>query len=556
MSSATPKTTATKGMKISFANTPQAKADDLPLTEQDGGAYAIDVLANDLGGAATQLWAVYAGEPGEPQVTGAPSSFAIEGVGTFSIVNGVVEFMPTEDYAAKINALGEGVAGDSFSFWYVIRLANGAFAKAQATITFEGVNDAAKITGKTSATIDEDGAASGTVTVVDPDTGENRFAAVDDEALETEFGSFTFDPVTGKWTFTPNDAADTLNVGDTREVTLTVTSLDGTATENIVVTITGTNDAAVVTGDATGAVKEDATVVATGKLTATDVDNDDGFQAVADGAGTYGTFGIDANGNWTYTLDNEDPAVQALTTAGLPLTDRFTFLTVDGTEAEVEVTINGTDEPVTVALLYEPAGPDVVVPGKTVNETYALPTQSNGSGPLPTGTSTNPLNNGLWGQWESWVQNLAVWRASFGANQDSDTTESVVTVYWRQGQQGALNTETIRYDNTFSYTTQDTTDEGTPASLIIVSVAGDADTDPDATVVDAFLFWNADTDLTFTGATRAQFEAEVTIGLLDVDEDGAIDDTVLMFTDGSTLTLFDAGFGSFAELFGSGQVTI
>ena len=29
-------------------------------------------------------------------------------------------------------------------------------------------------------------------------------------------------------------------------------------------------------------------------------------------AGIYGTFSIDANGNWVYSLNNEDPRVQAL----------------------------------------------------------------------------------------------------------------------------------------------------------------------------------------------------------------------------------------------------
>uniref|UniRef100_UPI001C46E444 VCBS domain-containing protein n=1 Tax=Aeromonas sp. sia0103 TaxID=2854782 RepID=UPI001C46E444 len=79
----------------------------------------------------------------------------------------------------------------------------------------------------------------------------------------------------------------------------------------------GTNDDASI-GVATpgadqGAVKEDVTLSTGGKLVATDVDQGEAhFQPQDQVKGAHGTFSLDADGNWTYNLDNNDPAVQAL----------------------------------------------------------------------------------------------------------------------------------------------------------------------------------------------------------------------------------------------------
>ncbi|MCH7350353.1 VCBS domain-containing protein, partial [Aeromonas sp. MR7] len=62
-----------------------------------------------------------------------------------------------------------------------------------------------------------------------------------------------------------------------------------------------------------GAVKEDVTLTTGGKLVATDIDNGEAvFQPQTQVKGAHGTFSIDTNGNWSYQLNNNDPAVQAL----------------------------------------------------------------------------------------------------------------------------------------------------------------------------------------------------------------------------------------------------
>ncbi|MFY3289396.1 VCBS domain-containing protein, partial [Achromobacter xylosoxidans] len=122
----------------------------------------------------------------------------------------------------------------------------------------------------------------------------------------------------------------------------------GKATETITVTITGTNDTAVITpskpGDDAGNVKEDGNLVTGGKLDVTDKDAGEAtFNPQTDAKGDHGKFSIDANGNWKYELDNDDPKVQALA-VGEKLVETFTVTTADGTKSTITVTIDGTND--------------------------------------------------------------------------------------------------------------------------------------------------------------------------------------------------------------------
>ena len=127
----------------------------------------------------------------------------------------------------------------------------------------------------------------------------------------------------GQWTYTldnTNAAVQALNGAATLTDTFNVVTADGT-TQLVTITIHAQNDAAVITGDAAGAVTSRQPAVATdsGDLNAADVDNAaDAWQAVAAGAATangYGTYQLTAAGVWTYTLDNNNAAVQALNAA-------------------------------------------------------------------------------------------------------------------------------------------------------------------------------------------------------------------------------------------------
>ncbi|WP_048665092.1 VCBS domain-containing protein, partial [Vibrio crassostreae] len=84
---------------------------------------------------------------------------------------------------------------------------------------------------------------------------------------------------------------------------------------------------------------------ATGTLLSDDVDNTNNvFQVQSDVAGDYGTFSVDANGEWTYELDNSNETVDALNVGSEPLTETFTVKSEDGTEQVVTITINGAND--------------------------------------------------------------------------------------------------------------------------------------------------------------------------------------------------------------------
>ncbi len=118
------------------------------------------------------------------------------------------------------------------------------------------------------------------------------------------------------WSFSVDDSAiDFLAAGQKLTQSYDVTISDGhggTATQTVSVTITGTNDAAMITGAATGNVVEDtaATLITAGKLNIADVDTgESSFVAQASAAGTYGTFVLNADGNWTYSANNSQAAI-------------------------------------------------------------------------------------------------------------------------------------------------------------------------------------------------------------------------------------------------------
>ncbi|HHF7376239.1 TPA: VCBS domain-containing protein, partial [Legionella feeleii] len=157
----------------------------------------------------------------------------------------------------------------------------------------------------------------------------------------------------GAWTYTANNAQTAiqqLGAGQTLTDSFTATSLDGTATKVVTVTIQGTNDVPVIAGVSTGTVTEDVNVTSGnltsgGTLTIADVDaGQSSFIAQPSVAGTYGTFTLAANGAWTYTANNAQAAIQQLK-VGQSLTDSFTAKSLDGTATKVvTVTIQGTNE--------------------------------------------------------------------------------------------------------------------------------------------------------------------------------------------------------------------
>ncbi|MFY3134628.1 retention module-containing protein, partial [Achromobacter ruhlandii] len=254
----------------------------------------------------------------------------------------------------KVQALAEGQQVTD-TITVTVDDGHGGKATQVITVTVTGTNDAPTISGTTIGEIREDDTSdtvSGQLTQHDVDTNDTHTWTVNDGG-KGQYGSFTVDG-TGKWTYTLDNGSDkvqALRDGETVTDTITVTVDDGhggTATETITVIITGTNDAAVITpskpGDDAGTVEEDGNLTTGGKLDVTDKDAGEAtFNPQTDAKGEHGKFSIDANGNWTYTLDNDSPSVQALG-VGEKLTETFIVTTADGTESTITVTIDGTND--------------------------------------------------------------------------------------------------------------------------------------------------------------------------------------------------------------------
>ncbi|UTW44006.1 VCBS domain-containing protein [bacterium SCSIO 12844] len=80
------------------------------------------------------------------------------------------------------------------------------------------------------------------------------------------------------------------------------------------ITITGTNDDPTIGGDTSGSVTEDAaaTLTTSGTLTISDTDTGEAVFNAETISGTYGDLTIEADGDWSYSADNSQSAIQAL----------------------------------------------------------------------------------------------------------------------------------------------------------------------------------------------------------------------------------------------------
>jgi VCBS repeat-containing protein len=124
------------------------------------------------------------------------------------------------------------------------------------------------------------------------------------------------------------------------------------STASVTLRINGVDDLAVIAGDDTGSVKEEFDLTDTGTLSISDPDGQVASFIVHDSTdplpGSHGSLVIDADGDWTYTLNNMDPQVQALT-ASQHLADIVSVQATDGATHDITIDIAGTNEYLYVA---------------------------------------------------------------------------------------------------------------------------------------------------------------------------------------------------------------
>ncbi|GLK88159.1 hypothetical protein GCM10017655_12210 [Pseudomonas turukhanskensis] len=312
--------------------------------------------------------------------------------GSLAITPAGVWTYTLNDGAAATQALAEGQAGQE-TFTVNVTDNNGAIATQVITINVTGTNDSPTVSGAVTASGVEDGP-SFTVNLLsgasDMDAGASLSVAnvsTLPAGVSRSGNVLTVDP--------SNAAYQALKAGEQQTLNITYNVVDdkgAVVAQTATITITGTNDAPVVTSSAaaaTGTVVEAGltpagvatagTASVSGTLTATDIDHSSSTSWTAAGSGTYGSLTMTPAGVWTYTLDNSKPATQALA-AGESTTDTFTATVSDGlggTATQViTVTVNGTNDAPVVTSAASAATGSVVEAGVLANGTATAGTAS------------------------------------------------------------------------------------------------------------------------------------------------------------------------------------
>lgn len=197
----------------------------------------------------------------------------------------------------------------------------------------------------------------GSLTVDDIDAGENLFNTTV-TAAPNNLGSFTITD-TGTFNYTvDNSAVQYLSATETKTETFTVTSLDGTASEDITITITGVNDNPTAT-DESQTTDEDTAITGNVLTNDSDIDNSD-ILTIAKLNGTPRAVGkpvtlfsgalltLNTDGTFTYNPNNQFEFLGANQTE----IDGFAYTVSDGnggiSHAIATIEVTGINNPATI----------------------------------------------------------------------------------------------------------------------------------------------------------------------------------------------------------------
>ena len=162
------------------------------------------------------------------------------------------------------------------------------------------------------------------------------------------YGTATVDD-NGDWTYTLDNnalAVQALRENETLADTFTVRTQDAVGNEGlttITLTITGANEAAVISGRLSTDFGKNDTSTAFGSLTSSDVDGNDNVFKAATVQGDYGHLTIDAAGKWTYYVDKNNGEVKGLGDSDT-VQDNITIQAEDGTAQDITITIRSKSE--------------------------------------------------------------------------------------------------------------------------------------------------------------------------------------------------------------------
>ncbi|WP_458374878.1 beta strand repeat-containing protein [Pseudomonas laurylsulfatiphila] len=250
-------------------------------------------------------------------------------------------------------------AGETISFSYTVVASddsgagNATSAPQTVTITLTGTNDAPVLsfaTGNDAGAVQEDIKLSvtGQLSSTDIDHDATATWSINGSSTGT-YGSIAVDS-NGQWTYTLANGTDgvasavqSLKAGESHNEVFSVQVSDGLGgvdTQLVTITVTGSNDAAVLSLASVTLSETNAPLTTGGSLTISDIDSSQSFQAQSNTAGSYGQFSIGTGGAWTYVADSAHNEFSAGTT----YTDTFAVSSADGTLTSVTVNILGTND--------------------------------------------------------------------------------------------------------------------------------------------------------------------------------------------------------------------
>ncbi|MDH5179376.1 MAG: Ig-like domain-containing protein, partial [Gammaproteobacteria bacterium] len=332
---------------VSITVTP---VDDPAALSDDGNSITEDAVPNTVGGNVLS------------NDTDVDSPLVVTNAGTLSgtygslLLNADGSYTYTLDNGnTAVNALNSGgTLSDTFVY-----NANGQ--SANLVITINGADDATVLNGDGNS-ITEDAVpntVSGNVLSndVDPDTA---LTVTNAGTLSGTYGSLLLN-ADGSYTYTldnGNAAVNALNSGGTLSDTFVYNANGQSA--GLTITINGADDATVLNGDGNSITEDAVPNTVSGNVLSNDVDPDTALTVTNAGtlSGTYGSLLLNADGSYTYTLDNGNAAVNALN-SGDTLTDTFAY-NANGQSANLEITINGNTDAASISMSGVWMGPAVV----------------------------------------------------------------------------------------------------------------------------------------------------------------------------------------------------
>jgi VCBS repeat-containing protein len=325
-------------------------------TDGAGGVASGQLSASDVDHGATQAWSVQ----GNP--AGLYGALSVDAGGQWTYLL---------DPAAA-SALAQGETHDEH---FTVRVMDdkGAWVDQGVTISVNGSNDAPVITSSpaaaTGSASDATAVVTGRLTASDADHGATQAWSVQGNPAGA-YGSLAID-ANGQWTYALDSGAAAvraLAAGESHDEVFTVRITDdkGASVDHaITVTVTGSNDAPVITNAAAalaGAATAGENLVASGQLSAADVDHGatQAWSLVGDATNDYGSMSVDANGKWTFVMDGSAAATRALA-ANEPHAVSFVVRVADEHGASVDQTVTimlagANDAPVAASVAAALAG--------------------------------------------------------------------------------------------------------------------------------------------------------------------------------------------------------